>query len=317
MPVEKLAFVLPLATFNLKDSYHESKNTTGPVLRHGLLLFGMTMTLAAQDQINLADGLLNAHFNGNETAIITLLIPTSNCSGSVCYLANGSASGTGHLQSSGNYTVYSASSAPFYLTHQSDDSFKVTQTSPIYFNYSSQKGTMTGNLYLSSISKTNSQLMSTMTGTLTSATGSFARYFQDGGNVSAIMGLTFPLQLLYTVNGFSAVEFQNATITPAKHCGGHNHQYWGHNPGQWQHGQGLTIGGNQYSDDQVQGLLQTSEQGDASMYLAHRLIGALLNINNNLKGDPVQTYIDDANNLLGALSFRSRSILTRRLANRC
>ena len=35
------------------------------------------------------------------------------------------------------------------------------------------------------------------------------------------------------------------------------------------------------------------------MYLVHRLIAAMLNVNNNLKGDPVQTYIDDANNLLG------------------
>src|SRR5271165_5333307 len=114
-----------------------------------VLLFGMTMTLAAQDQINLGDGIVNAHFNGNETAIVTLLIPTINCNGTVCFLANGSASGTGHLQSNGTYTVYSASSAPFYLTHQSDDSFKITQNSAIYFNYTSQKGTLTGNLYFS------------------------------------------------------------------------------------------------------------------------------------------------------------------------
>jgi len=59
------------------------------------------------------------------------------------------------------------------------------------------------------------------------------------------------------------------------------------------------MGGNQYSDGQVQNLLSSSEQGDASMYLVHRLIGAMLNMGNNLKGDPVQTYIDDANNLLG------------------
>jgi hypothetical protein len=264
-----------------------------------VLLFGMTMTLAAQDQINLGDGIVNAHFNGNETAIVTLLIPTINCNGNVCYLANGSASGTGHLQSNGTYTVYSASSAPFYLTHQSDDSFKITQNSAIYFNYTSQKGTLTGNLYFSSISKSNAQLISTMTGTLTSATGSFARYFANGANVTIGVGLTFPLQTLYTVNGFTAVEFQNGTIIPASRCGGHNHNYWGNYPGQWQHGQGLTIGGNQYTDNQVEGFLQASEQGDASMYLVHRLIGAMLNVNNNLKGDPVQTYIDDAHNLLG------------------
>ena len=264
-----------------------------------ILLCGMTMTLAAQDQINLGDGLVNAHFNGNTTPIISLLIPSINCNGTVCYLANGSASGTGHLQSSGSYTVFSPSSAPFYLTHQQDGSFRITQTASIYFNYSSQRGTLGGNLYFASISSTDTHLISTMVGTLTSATGSFARYFQDGGAVTVAVGLTFPLQDLYTVNGFSAVEFQNGTITPSRHCGGHNHQYWQHNPGQWQHGQGLTIGGNHYGDSDVQNLLQTSEQGDASMYLVHRLIGAMLNMNNNLKGDPVQTYIDDANNLLG------------------
>jgi hypothetical protein len=265
-----------------------------------ILSLGMTMSLAAQDQINLGDGIVNAHFNGNTTPIVNVLIPNINCNGAVCYLANGSASGTGHLQSSGSYTVFSPSSAPFYLTHQSDNSFRITQTSPIYFNYSSQRGTLTGNLYFSSISQTNSQLISTMTGTLTSAGGNFARYFSNGGNLTISVGLTFPLQDLYTVNGFSAVEFQNGTITPANHCGGHNHQYWENNPNQWQHGQGLTIGGNQYSDNQVEGLLQASEQNDASMYLVHRLIAALLNFSNNMKGDPVQTYIDDANNLLGS-----------------
>jgi len=271
-----------------------------------VILCGMTMTLVAQDQITLGDGLVNAHFNGNGTPIITLLIPTINCNGTVCYLANGSASATGHLQSNGTYTVFSPSSAPFYLTHQQDDSFKITQTAAIYFNYTSQRGTLGGNLYFASVSSTDSHLISTMVGTLTSATGSFARYFSDGGTVTVSVGLTFPLQQLYGVNGFSAVEFQNGTIVAARHSCGHNHQYWQHNPGQWQHGHGMTLGGNQYSDNDVQGLLSNSEQNDASMYLVHRLIGAMLNVNNNLKGDPVQTYIDDANNLLGNAQLPQR-----------
>jgi len=277
----------------------KARRTPALIFAFVILLFGMTMTLVAQDQINLGDGLVNAHFNGNTTAVVSLLIPSINCNGTVCYLANGSATGTGRLQSSGSYTVYSPSSAPFFLTHQLDDSFKITQTSAIYFTYSSQRGTLGGNLYFASISATNSQLISTMVGTLTSATGSFARYFPDGGTVNISVGLTFPLQALYTVNGFSAVEFQNGTIKPASHCGGHDHNYWRHNPGQWQHGHGMTLGGSHYSDDQIQNLLQGSEQNDASMYLVHRLIGAMLNVGNNLKGDPVQTYIDDANNLLG------------------
>jgi len=139
-----------------------------------------------------------------------------------------------------------------------------------------------------------------MTGTLTSAGGSFAQYFADGAKVTISVGVTFPLQTLYTVNGFTPVEFQNGTVIPANHCGGYTHNYWKNNPGQWQQGKGLTLGSKHYSDNDVQGLLQTSEQNDASVYLVHRLIAALLNVGNGTKGDPVQAIIDDANNLLGA-----------------
>lgn len=264
-----------------------------------VLLLGTTMTLAAENQINLGDGTLNAHFNGNRTPVVTLLIPSTNCSGGFCYLANGSATATGHLQSSGTYTVYSASSAPFYLTHNPDDSFKITQTSPIYFSYTSQKGTLTGQLWLASISATDPQLNSNITGTLTSPGGNFARYFADGAKVTIGVGVTFPLQTLYTVNGFTPAQLHTGALIPAKHCGGNDHRYWRDNPGQWQQGKGLTLGGNQYSDDQVEGLLRTSSRNDASMYLVHRLIAALLNVNNGTKGDPVQAIIDDANNLLG------------------
>jgi len=262
-----------------------------------VLLFGVTMTLSATDTINLGDGALNAHFNGNGTPIVTLLIP--NCSGGYCYLANGPANSTGHVQSSGNYTVYSVSSAPFYLTHQADDSFRVTQTSVIYFSYTSQRGNLTGQLWFSLISATDSHLNSMGTATLNNTGGSLARYYPDGAAVNVTLGLTFPLQLLYTINGFSAVEFQIGTIVGANHCQGHDHHYWRDNPGQWQHGHGLTLGCHHYSDRDIEGLLQTSAGNDASLYLAHRLIGALLNVNNNLKGDPVQTVIDDANTLLG------------------
>jgi hypothetical protein len=264
-----------------------------------VLLMGTTLTLAAQDQLTLGDGDLNAHFNGNETALVSLVIPATDCSGGECYLANGSASGTGRLQSSGTYTIYSPSSAPFLLTHNSNGSFTITQTSNLYFTYSSQAGNLTGLLWFASDAPTSNQLVSTITGTLTSPGGSFARYFSDGGKVSITMQVTFPLDTLYTVNGFAAAEFESGTVVPAHHCGNNNQNYYENNPGQWQHGNGLTIGGNYYTDNQVETLLQTSEQNDASMYLVHRLIAALLNVANGSKQDPVQTIVNDANVLLG------------------
>lgn len=264
-----------------------------------ITVIGMTMTLAAQDQLTLGDGNLNAHFNGNETAVVSLLIPAMDCSGGDCYLANGSATGTGHLQSSGTYTMYSPTNAPFLLTHNNDNSFTITQTSNIYFSYTSHSGTLTGLLWFASDAPTSDQLVSTITGTLTSPGGSYARYFPDGGKVSISMQVTFPLDILYTVNGFAAAQFESGTIVPAHHCGNNDHNYYKHNPGQWQHGHGLTIGNNNYTDNQVEALLQASEQNDASMYLVHRLIAALLNAANGSKQDPVQTFVNDANVLLG------------------
>jgi len=262
------------------------------------VLLGTNMMLLANDQINLGDGLLNSHFIGNITAIEPYLIPAIDCSGGDCYLANGSASGTGHLQGSGTYQIYSTSDAPFFLTHQADGTFKVTQTNTIYFNYSSQNGSLTGQLSFSSINATNNQLIWNIIATLTHPGGSYSRYFPDGGKVNITMQAIFPLSILYTVNGFSTAEFESGTVIPASHCGNHDHHYWSYNQRQWQHGQGLNIGGNQYSDDQVQSLLQGSEYNDASMYLAHRLIAAMLNVNNGTKQDPIQRYIDDANLLL-------------------
>jgi hypothetical protein len=248
-------------------------------------------------QINFGDGLLNAHFNGSGSAVVTLLIP--NCSGGYCYLASGSASGTGSFQGSGSYSVYSVSNAPFFLTHQADDSFDITQTADIYLSYTSNTGTLTGKLFFSSISATQQGLTSTMTGTLTNAGGTFGHYFPDGGLLNITVGLTFPLQTLYSVHGFSAVEFQNGVLKTACHKDGHNHDYWKQHGDQWQHGDGMWLGGVYYTDSQVMALLQASETNDASMYLAHRLIAATLNTLNNLSGDPVQGMIDDSHNLLG------------------
>jgi hypothetical protein len=280
------------------------KNTRLAMFLTALVVALLTMNISLfannhnNDSIILGDGLINTHFNGNATAVLPFLIPSIYCNGGYCYLANGSASGTGHLQSNGTYQIYSASSAPFFVTHQADGTFRVTQTSTMFFNYTSQQGTLTGTIAFGSIAPTSNQLIYTITATLTNPGGCFGRYFPDGGKVSITMEVTFPLTSLTTVNGFAAAEFQNGTVTPASHCGNYTHNYWGQHPSQWQHGNGLTIGGQQYSDNQVQALLQQSEYGDASMYLVHRLIGAMLNIGNGTKQDPVQTFIDDANNLL-------------------
>jgi len=265
------------------------------------VLFGVNMAFAnnQNNQIILGDGVLNAHFTGNETPVISFLIPATDCSGGYCYWANGSASGTGQLQSSGTYQVYSASSSPLYATHESNGTFRVTQTAPMYFNYTSQQGTLTGNLTIGSIAPTSNNLIYTITATLTNPGGCFARYFQNGGKVSLTMEVTFALSSLYQVNGFAAAELESGTIVPANQCQNYTHNYWQQNQGQWQNGQGLNLGGNWYSNSQVESLLQQPEYDDASMYLVHRLIGALLNAANGSKQDPVQTFIDDANILLG------------------
>ena len=111
----------------------------------------------AQDQINLGDGLFNAHFNGSGSPIITTVIPAIYFSGGNYYLANGSASASGHLAGSGSYAIYTPSPSPFFLTRNADDSFTITQTSPIFFLYTSPQGTLTGNLYFSTISKTQNR----------------------------------------------------------------------------------------------------------------------------------------------------------------
>ncbi|HLI63800.1 MAG TPA: hypothetical protein VKV05_10395 [Terriglobales bacterium] len=265
-----------------------------------ILFLVAAIPLCAQDQINLGDGLFNAHFNGHASPVVTLLIPSIYYSGGVYYMANGSATGTGHLQSSGNYTVSSASNAPFYLIHNPDDSFTVVQTSPVNFSYASPQGTLTGLLWFGSVSKTDSHLYSTMTGTLTSPGGSFAGYFANGGNLTITLGLNFPLQLLWQTQGFAAVEFQSGTMTPASRCAPLTQGYWKNHTGAWQDGQGLTLGTNFYNNSQLETLLQTPVRGDASLDLAHQLIAALLNIANGTTGIPVQATILDANDLIGA-----------------
>jgi len=264
-----------------------------------VLSLGAT-SLYAQDQINLGDGRLNAHFNGNGTPIITTVIPQIYLSGGFYYLANGSASATGHLQGTGTYVIYTPSNSPMFLTHNPDDSFAITQTSPIFFKYTSAQGTLTGQLFFGTISKTGPGLLSTMTGLLTSPGGSFAQFFPNGGNANFTIGLTFPLQLLYTVHGFSAVEFANGNITGARGCMPLTQGYWKNHQDQWKDGSGLFLGTNFYTNAQLETIFNTPVQGDASVDLAHQLIAALLNIANGTSPLPIQATIADAQNLIGS-----------------
>jgi hypothetical protein len=109
----------------------------------------------------------NFFFNGTGTNQVNTLIPQQYCDGGICTLAQGNATGTVDLQSSGTYTITSASNAPFYLLVTSDGSFNITQTEPIQFNYSSPQGTLTGLLQFSWVSTTDAHGQSTMVGTLT------------------------------------------------------------------------------------------------------------------------------------------------------
>jgi hypothetical protein len=278
----------------------KAKTLNGTILAIAVLALGSLSPLSAQTQLNLGDGMFNAHFNGNVNPVLTTLIPSIYCNGGPCYMANGSASGTGQMQSNGSYSVYSASNAPFDLSHNADDSFTITQSNPIYLAYSSSQGTLSGQLWLKSISKTDNHLQSTMTGVLTSPTGTFAPYFTNGANITFTVGLTFPLQVLWQVHGFTAVELQNGAITAAGSCPALSQGYWKTHPGQWKNGSSLTLGTNVYSNNQLLNLLQTPVRGDASVELSHQLIAALLNIANGTTGTPIQSVINDANNLIGS-----------------
>ena len=267
------------------------------LLASALLIFASPAF--AQDQINLGDGLFNSHFNGNGTPTITLLIPSIDCSGGLCYLANGSANGTGHLSSNGTYAFASSSNAPFFLVENGDGSATVNQTSPITFSYTSAQGTLTGQIWFKTIGTTTG-FLSNAAATLTSPGGSYAPFFPNGGHVNLVLGLTFPLQTLWGVHGFSTVEFQSGTVTPSGSCPALTQGYWKNHPGAWKDGAGLTLGTTFYTNDQLLNLLNTPVNGDASINLAHQLIAALLNMANGTDGTPVQGTIADANNLIGA-----------------
>src|ERR1700758_2418813 len=187
---------------------------------------GGSLALLAQDQLNLGDGIVNNMFRGGGSNQITLLLEPQNCSGGICYLATGVASGTGDLAGNGTYTITTASvdcstsppvgcAGPFSLQLNANGDSIVMQTSPIQFAYTSSQGTLTGLIQFNTVSKSNPHIYSTALGALTVTGGTFAQYFPGGGNVNISFGLTFPLQYFsQTHHAFATLDFQAGTVVP-------------------------------------------------------------------------------------------------------
>src|SRR5512135_3538145 len=101
--------------------------STSAVFISVVILVAAAAPLCAQDQMNLGVSLINSHFNGNGSPIVTMLIPSIYFNNGVYTMASGSATATGHMQSNGSYQIYTVSNNPFYLVHNPDDSFTVVQ----------------------------------------------------------------------------------------------------------------------------------------------------------------------------------------------
>ncbi len=76
--------------------------------------------------------------------------------------------------------------------------------------------------------------------------------------------------------------------------------YWKNHQSAWKDGSGLTLGTNFYGNAQLESILQSPVRGDASVNLGHQLIAALLNVANGTDPGPIQSTLDDANNLIGS-----------------
>lgn len=187
-----------------------------------VLWLAVSAPLIAQDQIILQDGLVGWQFYGSGSRTVTMRIPAQDCSGGICYMANGQASGTGHLQGSGTYTITTPSNVPWTLTVNADGSSTVTQNAPITFTYNSSSGTLNGMLQFSTISATNNHLQSTAAAMLSVTGGSFVQLFPNGGAANFTIGTTFPLQTLWMVHGFATAEVLGGTIAPNAACQGAN-----------------------------------------------------------------------------------------------
>jgi len=76
--------------------------------------------------------------------------------------------------------------------------------------------------------------------------------------------------------------------------------FWKNHQSAWADGSGMTLGSTFYTNAQLVAILQTPVRGDASVSLAHQLIAANLNVLSGTDPSPIQTTLDDANNLLGS-----------------
>lgn len=71
--------------------------------------------------------------------------------------------------------------------------------------------------------------------------------------------------------------------------------FWKNHQGSWNDGGGMMLGTVNYTNTQLETILQTPVRGDASVALAHQLIAAYLNIDAGTDPTPIQNTLNDAN----------------------
>jgi hypothetical protein len=98
-----------------------------------------------------------------------------------------------------------------------------------------------------------------------------------------------------------AILITGAVPMYAQTCPPFTQGYWKNHTGAWQDGTGMTLGTTFYTNAQLEAILRTPVHGDASVELAHQLIAAMLNIDNNTASDPIQATLTDANNAIGSV----------------
>lgn len=203
-----------LSSYNDTSNFLFKASYNPPIPGSGLDAFGEFAIVAPISQLSVGDGLINVLLNGTGTNQLTALIPQQFCDGDMCNIAQGGATGTGNLSSSGTYTLSSPSNAPFYLVANDDGSFTVTQTDQIRLNYTSPQGTLTGLIQLNWMPEADNHLRSAMVGSLTVTGGTFAHYFPDGSDVSVTLGFSGDPSMLVDHHGFVTADFQDGTLDP-------------------------------------------------------------------------------------------------------
>jgi hypothetical protein len=201
-----------LSSYNDTSKFAIQAVYDAPPAGSGLDPFGQFAILAPDSHIDLGDGVANFLLNGTGTTEITASIPQQYCNGGSCTLAQGSATGTGVLYSSGTYTLSSPSNAPFYLLANDDGSFSIVQTDKIALSYTSPQGTLMGSVQLGWLPQDDNNFRSAVVGAVVMTGGTFARYFPNGSDVNATLEFSADLNGLVDGYGFVTAGFQNAAL---------------------------------------------------------------------------------------------------------